>query len=41
MPPDQNPEEIVVDFNFKEIENNETAEEVNAKPKRVSRQNIS
>ena len=34
---DQNPEEIVVDFNFKEIENNETAEEVKAKPKRASR----
>ena len=33
MPPDQNPEEIVVDFNFKEIQNNETAEEVKAKPK--------
>ena len=33
----QNPEEIVVDFNFKEIENNEEAEEVKAKPKRSSR----
>ena len=40
MPPDQNPEEIVVDFNFKEIQNNETAEEVKAKPKRASRKNI-
>ena len=28
MPPDQNPEEIVVDFNFKEIQNNETATEL-------------
>ena len=37
MPSDQNPEEIVVDFNFKEIENNETAKEVKAKPKKASR----
>ena len=37
----QNPEEIVVDFNFKEIQNNETAEEVkNPKPKRASRKQI-
>ena len=35
MSQDQN--EIVVDFNFKEIENNETAKEVKAKPKRASR----
>ena len=40
MPPDQNPEEIVVDFNFKEIQNNETAEEMKAKPKRASRKRI-
>ena len=33
----QNPEEIVVDFDFKKIENNEQAEEVKPKPKRVSR----
>ena len=36
----QNPEEIVVDFNFKEIENNETAEEVKAKPNISSRTKI-
>ena len=29
----QNPEEIVVDFDFKKIENNEQAEEVKPKPK--------
>ena len=40
MSSDQNPEEIVVDFNFKEIKNNETAEEVKAKPKRAIRKNI-
>ena len=42
MPPDQNPEEIVVDFNFKEIENNDTAEEVKAKPraKRATKKKI-
>ena len=43
MPPDQNPQEIVVDFNFKEIQNNEQAEEVKTKPKpkRVSRKKTS
>ena len=40
MSPDQNEKEIVVDFNFKEIQNNETAEEVKAKPKRTSRKKI-
>ena len=35
MSPDQN--EIVVDFNFKEIKNNEAAEEVKAKPKRATK----
>ena len=37
----QTTEEIVVDFDFKEIENNEQAEEVKPKPKRVSRKKIS
>ena len=39
----QNPEEIVVDFNFKEIQNNEQTEEVKPKPKpkRASRKKIS
>ena len=37
MSPDQNEKEIVVDFNFKEIQNNETADEVKAKPKRARR----
>ena len=34
MSPDQN--EIIVDFNFKEIKNNEAAEEVKPKPKRAT-----
>ena len=38
MSPDQN--EIIVDFNFKEIKNNEAAEEVKAKPKRATKQKI-
>ena len=33
----QNPEEIVVDFNFKEIQNNEAGEEVKPKPKRTTK----
>ena len=38
MSPDQNEKEIVVDFNFKEIQNNEAGEEVkNPKAKRASR----
>ena len=35
MSQDQN--EIVVDFNFKEIKNNEAAEEVKPKPKRPTK----
>ena len=39
MSPDQN--EIVVDFNFKEIKNNEAVKEVNPKPKRATQTKIS
>jgi hypothetical protein len=35
MSPDQN--EIIVDFNFKEIKNNEAVEEVKPKPKRATK----
>ena len=33
----QNPDEIIVDFSFKEIKNNEAAEEVKPKPKRANK----
>ena len=37
----QNPEDIIVDFNLKEIKNNEAAEEVKPKPERATKKNIS